>query len=99
MTHTLLFTFWSACFHVVKDGKILVLDPVTGHCGRHCIVHHACMFIHPGMHANSDTETVICMRGLHYGENRFTSTKAVFNPNKRGIGEKSPTFVQHNFTP
>ena len=31
----------------------------------------------------------------------FTVTKpfSSFNPNKQGIGEKSPTFVQNNFTP
>ena len=25
--------------------------------------------------------------------------KKIVNPNKRGIGEKSPTFIQNNFTP
>ena len=39
---------------------------------------HACMFIHTCMHANSYTETVTCMRGLHNGEIRFTSTNVVF---------------------
>ena len=30
------------------------------------------------MHANSDTETVTCMRGLNDGEIRFTSMNVVF---------------------
>ena len=39
---------------------------------------NACMFIHTRMHANSDKETVLCMRGLHDGEIHFTSTIVVF---------------------
>ena len=39
---------------------------------------HACMFIHTRMHANSYSETVTCMRGLHNGEICFTSMDAIF---------------------
>ena len=85
MTHTLLFPFSRTCFHVVKAGGISVPDPATVHYGR-CCDHasvaqtHACMFIHKRMHANSDTEAVTHMPGLHDGEIRFTSMNAVFKP-------------------
>ena len=53
------------------------------HCGPRCdcasvAETHACMFIHTHMHANSDTETVTRMCGLHDGEIRFISMKVVF---------------------
>ena len=48
------------------------------------------------------------LRNYFLENNFFTSEKTCqkeifklkcFNPNKQGIGEKSPTFVQNNFTP
>ena len=72
-----------ACFCVVKAGGILVPDPATLHRGRRCndacvAETHSCMFIHTRMHANSDTEKVTRMRGLHDGEIRFTLMNIVF---------------------
>ena len=81
--HALLLPFSRACFRVVKASGILVPDPATVHCGRRCNCAsvagtQACMFIHTRMHANSDTETVPRMRGLHDGEIQFTSMNVVF---------------------
>ena len=79
--HTLLYPFSRPCFRVVKAGEILVPDPATVHCGRRCASvaeTYTCMFIHTRMYANSDMETVTCMRGLHDGEIRFTSMNVVF---------------------
>ena len=84
--HALLLPFSRACFRVVKACGILVPDPATVKnvkCGR-CYDRaslaktHACMFVHTCMHANSDTEMVTHMRGLHNGEIRFTSMKVIF---------------------
>ena len=33
------------------------------------------------------------------GQDCLQKLKEMFNPNIRGIGEKSPTFVQNDFTP
>ena len=66
-------------FRVVKAGGILVPDPATEHCGQRNVRNrYAHILIQARMHANSYTETVICMRGLHNGEIRFTSTNVVF---------------------
>ena len=43
----------------------------------------------------------VCLMVILYCKLEFlhcTDTVVLFNPNKRGIGEKSPTFVQNNFT-
>ena len=76
MTHALILPFSRTCFHVVQAHGILVPDPATLHCGQRCdrasmAETYACMFLHTCMHANSDTETVTRMRGLHDGENLF----------------------------
>ena len=72
-------------FRVVKASGILVPDPATVHCGRRCdhafvAETHACMFIHTRMHANSNTEMVTPMHGLHGGDGeiRFTSINIFF---------------------
>ena len=44
------------------------------------------------------------LRLTHHGVNRFEqklvlNTNATLNPKKSGIGGKSPTFVQNDFTP
>ena len=36
---------------------------------------------------------------LQLGPSNIPRHISEFNPNKQGIGEKSPTFVQNNFTP
>ena len=66
------------------SGGILVPDPATVHCGRSCnrasvAKTHACMFIHTRMHANSNTETITHMHGLHDGEILFTWWTLSFN--------------------
>ena len=84
MTHVLLLPFSRACFRVIKAGGILVPDPATLQRGQRC--DHAglaeetppCMFIHTRMHANSDTEMVTHIHGLHNCEIRLTSMNIVF---------------------
>ena len=79
MTHTLLFPFWRACFHVVKAGGILVPDSATGHCmQRYDRSRDASILIQGRMQANSDTHTFTRMRILIDDEICFTSTNVVF---------------------
>ena len=80
---TVLFPYSRTCFRVVIARAILVPDLDTVHCGRRCdhafvAETHACMFIKTRIHANSDTEKVTLMRGLHDGEIRFTSMNLIF---------------------
>ena len=35
----------------------------------------------------------------NFAKNRNMKNVSIFNPNIRGIGEESPTFVQNSFTP